>query len=80
LSRAIGFFRVAMLRGLETVRADRRLHADEKHIRMQSVILYKTPKLCLVLFITMSSVRMRFISVQKTWLARAARNAVPGMR
>jgi hypothetical protein len=69
-----------MLRGRETVRADRRLHADEKHIRMQSAISYKTPKLCLVLFITMFSVRMRFISVQKTWLARAARKSAGGMR
>jgi len=30
-----------MLRGRETVRADRRLRADEKHIRTQSAILYK---------------------------------------
>jgi len=39
--------------------------------------LYKTLALCLVLTITVFSVRMRFLSVQKTRLARAARNARP---
>jgi len=29
-----------MLRGRETIRADRRLGADEKHIRAQSAVLY----------------------------------------
>ena len=36
-------FRVAMLRGRKTARADRRLRTDEKAIRTQSAILYKTP-------------------------------------
>jgi hypothetical protein len=31
------------LRGWRRVRADRRLRADEKHIRAQSAILYKNP-------------------------------------
>ena len=57
-----------------SVRADRRLCADEKRIRAQSAILDKTPTPCLVLTITMLSVRMRCSSVEKTWLARAARN------
>jgi hypothetical protein len=30
-----------MLRGRKSVRADHRLHADEKHIRAQSAILDK---------------------------------------
>jgi hypothetical protein len=34
---------VRLLRGREAVRADRRLCADEKHIRTQSAILNKTP-------------------------------------
>jgi len=63
-----------ILRGRKTVRADRRLRADEKHIRAQSTISYKTPALFLFLSITAFSVRMRFLSVRKTWLARAARN------
>jgi len=63
-----------MLRGREAVRADRRLCADEKHIRTQSAILYKSnPKPFLLLSITVFSARMRFSSAQKTWLARAAR-------
>jgi len=33
-----------MLRGRETVRADRRLRADEKHVRAQSAILYNPPR------------------------------------
>jgi len=37
-----------MLRGRETVRADRRLRTDEKHIRTQSAILDKTATPCLV--------------------------------
>jgi len=41
-----------MLRGRETVRADRRLRTDEKRIRAQSTILYKTPALSLFLSIT----------------------------
>jgi len=36
-----------MLRGREAVRADRRLRTDEKRIRAQSTILYKTPALSL---------------------------------
>ncbi|HEY5292597.1 MAG TPA: hypothetical protein VIJ43_09820 [Burkholderiales bacterium] len=51
------------------------MRTDEKHIRAQSTILYKNhPKPPLFLFITVFSVRMRFLSVQKTRLARAARN------
>jgi len=64
-----------MLRGREAVRADHRLRTNEKHIRAQSTILDKShPKPPLFLFITVFSVRMRFLSVQKTRLARAARN------
>jgi len=68
-----------MLRGRETVRADRRLRTHEKHIRAQSAILYKTPVLPLLLSITVLSVRMRFSSVQKARLARAARTPSRGM-
>jgi hypothetical protein len=51
------------------------LHTDEKHIRMQSVILDKNnPKLLLILSITLYSIRMRFSSVWNTGLARGARN------
>jgi len=50
------------------------LGTDEKHIRAQSTILYKTPALSLFLTITVFSARMRFSSAQKTRLARAARN------
>ncbi|HEY5292375.1 MAG TPA: hypothetical protein VIJ43_08700, partial [Burkholderiales bacterium] len=51
------------------------MSTDEKHIRAQSAILYKShPKPPLFLSITVFSVRMRFSSVQKTRLARAARN------
>jgi hypothetical protein len=68
-----------MLRGRKAVRADRRLRADEKHIRAQSAILDKSkpnPRL----FITVFSVRMRFSSAQKTRLARAARKSARRMR
>jgi len=68
------------LRGRETVRADRRLRTDEKRIRAQSTILDKTFTLCLLLTITVFSVRMRFLSVQKIRLARAARKLARGMR
>jgi len=64
-----------MLRGRETVRADRRSRTDEKHIRARSTILYENqPEPLLLLSITAFSVRMRFLSVQKTRLARGARN------
>jgi hypothetical protein len=64
---------IAILRGRKTVRADHRLGTDEKHIRAQSTILYKSnPKLSLFLFITVFSVRMRFSSARKTRLARAS--------
>jgi hypothetical protein len=69
-----------MLRGRETVRADRRLRTDKKHIRAQAAILDKTPALSLFLFITVFFARMRFSSVQKTRLARAARKSARGMR
>jgi len=36
--------RLSILRGRRPVRADRRLHADEKRIRAQSTILYKNPR------------------------------------
>src|SRR5450756_2591285 len=65
--------RISILRGRKTVRADHRLGTDEKHIRAQSAISYKTPALSMFLSITVFSVRMRFSSVQKTRLARAAR-------
>jgi len=70
-----------MGRGRETVRAVRRLRADEKHIRAQSTILYKNnPKPSLLLTITVFLVRTRFSSVPKTRLARAARKSVRRMR
>jgi len=63
------------LRGRETVRADRRLRTDEKHIRAQSAILYKNhPEPPLLLSITVISARIRFSSAQKSRLARGARN------
>jgi len=63
-----------MLRGRETVRADRRLRTDEKHIRAQSTILYKShPEPPLLLSITVFSVRMRFfIRTENTVGARSA--------
>jgi hypothetical protein len=69
-----------MLRGREAVRADRRLRADEKHIRTQSAISYKTSTLSLFLSITVFSVRMRFSSARKTRLARAARRCCENLR
>jgi len=69
-----------MLRGREAVRADRRLGADEKHIRAQSAISYRTDALSMFLSITVFSARMRFSSAQKTRLARAARKSALGMR
>jgi hypothetical protein len=68
---ARGYFELlrSNLRGRRPVRADRRLRTDEKHIRAQSAILYKcNPK------------PYRFSSVQKTRLARAARNSAVGMQ
>jgi hypothetical protein len=61
-----------MLRGRKTVRADRRLRADEKHIRTQSAILDKTPTPCLVLTITVFSGRMFFFRPENTVGARSA--------
>jgi hypothetical protein len=43
LNRAPRCCTVAILRGRETVRADRRLRTDEKHIRAQSAISYDNP-------------------------------------
>jgi len=69
------------LRGRRPVRADHRLRVDEKHIRAQAAILDKNhPKPPLFLFITVFSVRMRFLSVQKTRLARAARKVFGRVR
>ena len=70
-----------MLRGRETVRADRRLRTDDKPVRAQSTIVYKIkPKPRLLLSITVFSIRMRFSSVWKTRLARAARKSVRDMQ
>jgi len=69
-----------MLRGRKTVRPDRRLRTDVLFIRAQSTILDKTFTLCLLLTITVFFVRMRFLSVQKMRLARAARKSARGMR
>jgi len=67
------------LRGRRPVRADHRLRADEKHTRTQSAIFYKNnAKTLLLLSITVFLVRMRFSSVPKTRLARAARNGMGG--
>jgi len=51
---------------------DRRLRTDEKHIRTQSAILYKTPVLSLFLSITVFSARMVFIRAENTVGARSA--------
>jgi hypothetical protein len=65
-----------LLRGRRPIRADPRSRTDEKHIRAHSRILEKSqPKPHLLLTITAFSARMRFLSVQKTRLARAARKA-----
>jgi hypothetical protein len=62
-----------MLRGRKTVRADRRLRADEKTIRAQSAILYKNnPKPLLLLTITAFSVRMLFPYRKRGWRAQRA--------
>jgi len=42
------FDQIGILRGRKAVRADRRLRADEKHIRTQSAILYNSPRTVLV--------------------------------
>jgi len=68
-----------MLRRRETVPADRHLRTDEKRVRAQAAILYKTPALSLFLTITVFSVRMRFSSAQKTRLARVARKTADGI-
>ena len=62
------------LRGRRPVRADRRLHADERRIRAQSAISSKSRKASLVLSITVFSARTCFTSARKTRLARGARN------
>src|SRR3972149_12120310 len=80
LYRALSCCMVELLRGRKTVRADHRLRTDEKHIRTQSAILHETPTPCLGLTITAFSVRMRFLSVRKTRLARAARKSAFGTR
>jgi hypothetical protein len=75
LDGEIGTARAKTWRGRKTVRADRRLRADEKRIRAQSTILYEShPKPASLLSITVFSARMRFSSARKTRLARAARN------
>ncbi len=63
-----------ILRGRRPVRADHRLRTDERRVRTQSAILIKTPGASLGLSITVFSVRMCFLSVRKTRLARGARN------
>ncbi|MBK5103976.1 MAG: hypothetical protein JJE42_06990 [Burkholderiales bacterium] len=63
-----------VLRGRRPVRADHRLHTDEKRVRAQSAILIKNPSKSVGLSITVFLVRMRFSSVPKTRSARAARN------
>jgi hypothetical protein len=62
-----------MLRGRKAVRADRRLRTDEKHIRTQSAILYKTLKSCLVLTITAFSVRPLHPYGKHGWRAQRAK-------
>jgi hypothetical protein len=76
LADETGYFELQRqnLRGRRPVRADRRLRTDEKRVRTQSAILTKRPRAYLGLSITVFSVRMRFSSVRKTRLARAARN------
>jgi hypothetical protein len=55
------------------------LRTDDEPVRAQSVILNETkPKPLLLLFITLFSIRMRFLSVWKTGLARGARNGRSG--
>jgi hypothetical protein len=81
LNRAAPMLQSAILRERKTVRADPRLRTDEKPVRAQSTISYKNkPKPSLFLPITAFSVRMRFSSVLKTWLARAARNSFRGLQ
>jgi hypothetical protein len=72
LNRASSSCRFAILRGRETVRADRRLHTDEKHIRAQSTIWDKTPTPLLLLSITAFSVRMVFIRTENAVGAHSA--------
>jgi hypothetical protein len=66
------------LRGRRPVRADRRLRADDESVRAQSTILDKTTP-CWVLTRTVFFERMRFSSVQKARLARAARKVFRGI-
>jgi hypothetical protein len=61
-----------VLRGREAVRADHRLRTDEKAIRAQSVILYKTPESYLLLIKTAFPVRMPFIRAGNAVGARSA--------
>ena len=56
--------RVAMLRGQEAVRADHRLRTDEKAIRAQSTISYKTAAPSSLLTITAFSAWIYFIRAE----------------
>jgi len=63
-----------LLRGREAVRADRRLRADEKHIRTQSAILYKNNPQAVVAFNRnrVFGTDMLFIRTKNTVGARSA--------
>jgi hypothetical protein len=70
-----------MLRGRETVRADRRLHTDKNRIRAQSTILDKSnPKPFLPLSETVILVRMVFIRTKITVGARERAMTALGIR
>jgi hypothetical protein len=61
------------LRGRRPVRADHRLRTDEKHVRAQSAILYKSnPTPYLFLNTTAFPGRMAFIRAENTVRARSA--------
>jgi hypothetical protein len=72
LNRVPRLCEIAILHGRRTVRADRRLRTDEKHIRTQSAILDKTLKPCLVLTITAFSVRPLHPYEKRGWRAQRA--------
>jgi len=78
LNRVPRHCEIAILRGRKTVRADHRLRTDEKHIRTQSAILYKTLKSCLVLTITAFSVRPLHPYGKRGWRAQRASPLVAG--
>jgi len=76
LNRAPRCCRVAILRGREAVRADRRLRTDDEPIRTQSAILYKN-SLKPFLFLTVTAFLVRMFSIRTKNTVGARERASP---